>query len=212
MEKEGISYGYVRVSTEQQNEERQLMEMEKHGVPKKNIFIDKKSGKNFDRPEYIKLVKKLRRGDTLYILSIDRLGRNMKEILEQWTLLTQKKGVGIVVMDMPVLNVSPDEEDIMRTLISDIILRVMSCFAEMEYNNIHERAAQGIAAAKANGKKFGRPRLELPEKFDEAYEKWKKKEVTLKEGAAYCGMTYSTFRSRAIERRDMENTEETTDC
>ena len=204
-------YGYARVSTQAQNEERQLIKMEMCGIQKKNIFVDKKSGKNFDRPEYIKMVKKLKKGDTVYILSIDRLGRNMQEILKQWTILTQEKGVGMVVMDMPALNVPADEKDIMRKLISDIILRVMSCFAEIEYNNIRERAAQGRAAAMAKGTKFGRPRMELPKEFDYAYEKWRKKEYTLKEGAGYCGLTYSTFRSRAIERLEAENTEEITE-
>ena len=163
-------YGYVRVSTRDQNEERQLIALLELQVPKKNIFIDKQSGKDFERPQYKKLLRKMKKGDLLYIKSIDRLGRNYNEIQEQWRILTKDKGVDIVVLDMPLLDTRRGK-DLMGTFLSDIVLQVLSFVAENERMNIRQRQAEGIAAAKAKGVRFGRVPKPLPENFHAVYQR-----------------------------------------
>lgn len=189
-------YAYVRVSTREQNEDRQLIAMNELQVLQKNIFIDKQSGKDFDRPQYKKLLKKLRKDDLLYIKSIDRLGRNYNEIQEQWRILTKDKGADIVVLDMPLLDTRRGK-DLMGTFLSDIVLQVLSFVAENERVNIRQRQAEGIAAAKAKGVRFGRIPKPLPENFHAVYQRWKRGEITGTAAAKDCGMPLSTFRYRA---------------
>ena len=180
-------YGYIRVSTREQNEDRQLIALCEMAVPEKNIFMDKQSGKDFNRPQYKKLVKKLKPGDLLYIKSIDRLGRNYGEILEQWRILTKEKGIDIVVLDMLLLDTRRGK-DLMGTFLSDIVLQVLSFVAENERTNIRQRQAEGIAAAKAKGIRFGRPPLPLPENFHVTYQRWKSGEITCTAAANACGL------------------------
>lgn len=191
----GKVYGYVRVSSQEQHEDRQLIELEKLSVPKKNIYIDKQSGKDFNRPKYKRLINKLREGDILYILSIDRLGRNYEEILNQWRLITKDKKVDIVVIDMPLLDTRRDK-NLLGTFISDMVLQLLSFVAQNERENIRKRQEQGIAAAKAKGVKFGRPRIKTPEDFDVMVEKWRNKQITLNEILAVYGISESTFYRR----------------
>ena len=190
-------YGYIRVSTREQNEDRQLIALCEMAVPEKNIFMDKQSGKDFNRPQYKKLVKKLKPGDLLYIKSIDRLGRNYEEIQNQWRVLTKDKGVDIVVLDMPLLDTRRGK-DLMGTFLSDIVLQVLSFVAENERSNIRQRQAEGIVAAKAKGIRFGRPPLPLPENFHENYQRWKSGEITCTTAAKACGLPLSTFRDKAV--------------
>ena len=189
-------YGYIRVSTREQNEDRQLIALREMSVPEKNIFMDKQSGKDFNRPQYKKLVKKLKPGDLLYIKSIDRLGRNYEEIQNQWRVLTKDKGIDIVVLDMPLLDTRRGK-DLMGTFLSDIVLQVLSFVAENERSNIRQRQAEGIAAAKAKGIRFGKPPLPLPENFHENYQRWKSGEITCTTAAKACGLPLSTFRDKA---------------
>ena len=189
-------YGYIRVSTREQNEARQLSALREVGVPEQNILLDKQSGKDFLRPQYKRLVRKLKKDDLLYIKSIDRLGRNYGEILEQWRLLTKEKGVDIVVLDMPLLDTRRGK-DLMGTFLSDIVLQVLSFVAENERVNIRQRQAEGIAAAKARGVRFGRPPKPLPENFHSAYQRWRAGKITGTAAAKECGMPLSTFRYRA---------------
>ncbi len=190
------TYGYIRVSTREQNEDRQFIAMKEMSVPKENIFMDKQSGKDFERPQYKKLVRRMKKDDLLYIKSIDRLGRNYGEILEQWRGLTKKKGIDIVVLDMPLLDTRRGK-DLMGTFLSDIVLQVLSFVAENERTNIRQRQAEGIAAAKAKGIRFGRPPKPLPENYHSAYQRWKAGEITGTAAAKECGMPLSTFRYRA---------------
>lgn len=192
----GNLYGYIRVSTREQNEDRQLLAMKELSIPEKNLFIDKQSGKDFERPQYRKMIRKLKRDDLLYIKSIDRLGRNYSEILEQWRILTKEKGVDIVVLDMPLLDTRRGK-DLMGTFLSDIVLQVLSFVAENERTNIRQRQAEGIAAAKARGVRFGRPPKSLPENFHHLYQQWKNGKITGTTAAQLCGMPLSTFRYRA---------------
>ena len=192
----GTVYGYIRVSTREQNEDRQVLALRGIGIPEKNVYMDKLSGKDFDRPRYKKLLRKLKKDDLLYIKSIDRLGRNYAEILEQWRLLTQTKGADIVVLDMPLLDTRRGK-DLMGTFLSDIVLQVLSFVAENERTNIRQRQAEGIAAAKSKGVRFGRPPSPLPENFHSVYQKWRSGKMTGTEAAQQCGMPLSTFRYRA---------------
>ena len=194
----GNLYGYIRVSTRDQNEDRQLIALRELKIPEKNIFMDKQSGKDFNRPQYKRLVRKLKKDDLLYIKSIDRLGRNYAEILEQWRLLTQTKGADIVVLDMPLLDTRRGK-DLMGTFLSDIVLQVLSFVAENERTNIRQRQAEGIAAAKARGVKFGRPPRPLPVNFYEVHKAWRDKKITLKEAAAACNLPVGTFYGKAIQ-------------
>ena len=186
-------YGYARVSTKEQNEDRQIAALLKEKIRMEDIFVDKQSGKDFDREMYKKLLRKLKKNDVLYIKSIDRLGRNYEEIGKQWKLLTKNKNVDIVIIDMPILD-TRREKNLLGTLISDIIFALLSYVAENERNNIRQRQAEGIMAAKARGVKFGRPKKKLPKNFKKAVEKWENKEMTAKEAAEMCGMPYSSFR------------------
>ncbi len=195
-------YGYIRVSSRDQNEDRQVIALKEAGVQEKYFFMDKQSGKNFNRPQYKELLRKLRKDDLLYIKSIDRLGRNYEEILEQWRVLTQQKGVDIVVLDMPLLDTRRGK-DLMGTFLSDIVLQVLSFVAENERLTIRQRQAEGIAAAKAKGVKFGRPALPLPENFITICKAWREKEITLKEAANACDMPMGTFYGKAKKLENM---------
>ena len=190
-------YGYVRVSTREQNEERQLIALEERSVPAKNLFIDKQSGEDFRRPQYQKLVKRLKPDDLLYIKSIDRLGRNYEEILEQWRILTKEKKIDIAVLDMPLLDTRRGK-DLMGTFLSDIVLQVLSFVAENERANIRQRQAECIAAAKARGVRFGPMPKDLPDNFDELRQAWRNKRMTLRAAAEACGVPKSTFYDAAL--------------
>ncbi len=189
-------YGYIRVSSTDQNEDRQLVALQGRAVPERNIYMDKQSGKDFDRPQYKRLVKKLRAGDLLYILSIDRLGRNYKEIQDQWRVLTKEVGADICVLDMPLLD-TRNGKDLMGTFIADLVLQILSFVAQNERENIRKRQAPGIAAAKARGVRFGRPPRPLPPNYQGAYLRWKKGVITGTAAARECGMPLSTFRYRS---------------
>ena len=190
------SFGYVRVSTKEQNEARQITVMEKLSIPKRNVYVDKSSGKDFDRPQYKKMLRRMKKDDVLYVKSIDRLGRNYGEILEQWRILTREKGVDIVVLDMPLLDTRRGK-DLMGTFLSDIVLQILSFVAENERANIRQRQAEGIAAAKARGVRFGRPAKPLPENYRTVYRQWKAGEISGVAAARKCGMPLSSFRYRA---------------
>ena len=196
-----MEYGYVRVSTKEQNEQRQLIVLRDFGIPDKHIFVDKQSGKDFERTNYKRMIRKVKCGDTIVIKSIDRLGRNYDEILTQWRVLTKEKQVAIVVLDMPLLNTMQDR-DLTGTLIADIVLQLLSYVAQTEREFIHQRQAEGIAAAKAKGVKFGRPPLPLPDNFYEVHKAWRTKKLTLKQAAAACNMPVGTFYGKA---RKFEN-------
>lgn len=193
-------YGYVRVSSQEQNEDRQLIAMAEAGVERANIFIDKQSGKDFDRPNYKRLIKRLRSGDTLFIKSIDRLGRNYEEIQNQWRIITKEKGVDMVVIDMPLLDTRRDK-NLLGTFISDLVLQLLSFISENERTTIRQRQAEGIAAAKKRGVKFGRPSKEAPPEFEEIVMKWQKKELPLDAILKEYGMSVSTFYRRLRELR-----------
>lgn len=189
-------YGYVRVSTKDQHEDRQLEAMRKIPVDWENIYVEKVSGKDFNRPVYKKLLRKLKKDDLLYIKSIDRLGRNYEEILEQWRILTKNKRVDIVVLDMPLLDTRRGK-DLMGTFLSDIVLQVLSFVAENERSNIKQRQAEGIAVAKEKGVRFGRPPKPLPKDFQRVYQKWKEGKITGANAASECNMPVSTFYYKA---------------
>ena len=197
----GNTYGYVRVSTKEQNEDRQMIAMAEAQVPRQNIFIDKQSGKNFDRPMYQRLIRKLKRDDLLYVKSIDRLGRNYEEILEQWRILTKEKKIDIVVMDMPLLDTRRGK-DLMGTLIADLVLALLSYVSENERCNIKSRQREGIEAAKMKGIHMGRPAHPLPENFNQIYDKWLTKEISAEEAAKQCNLTISTFYRRARVKKE----------
>lgn len=186
------AYGYIRVSSKEQNEDRQCIALAEFGIPPQHLFIDKQSGKDFHRPQYCKMVKKLKKDDLLCIKSIDRLGRNYSEILEQWRFLTKEKGIDIVVLDMPLLDTRRGK-DLMGTFLSDIVLQLLSFIAENERTNIHQRQAEGIAAAKARGVKFGRPAILLPEDFWPMVDLWQHKQLPLESILEKYGMCRSTF-------------------
>ena len=193
---QGMIYGYIRVSSIDQNEDRQLQALRARSVPAENIYLDKQSGKDFDRPQYKKLVKRLRAGDLLYIPSIDRLGRNYKEIQDQWRVLTKEIGADICVIDMPLLD-TRNGKDLMGAFIADLVLQILSFVAQNERENIRKRQEQGIAAAKARGVRFGRPPSPLPPNYHSAYQRWKAGIITGTQAAKECGMPLSTFRYRA---------------
>lgn len=196
-------YAYIRVSSHDQNEDRQLIALRNLNIPEKNIFIDKQSGKDFNRPQYKKLVRKLKKDDLLYIKSIDRLGRNYEEIQEQWRILTKVKCIDIVVLDMPLLDTRRGK-DLMGTFLSDIVLQVLSFVAENERVNIRQRQAEGIAAAKARGVKFGRPQIEPPSQFGKIVKAWERKEITIYEAVKRCKMSEATFYRRLREYRSQK--------
>ena len=196
-------YGYVRVSTKEQNEGRQLVAMQELNIPDKNIYMDKLSGKNFERPMYQSMLKKMRQDDLSYIKSIDRLGRNYEEILDQWRILTKEKKIDIVVLDMPLLDTRRGK-DLIGTFLSDVVLQILSFVAENERATIKQRQAEGIAVAKARGVRFGRPPKPLPEDFYKIYQKWKEGKITGVVAANACNMPVSTFlyKARAYEKSE----------
>ena len=195
-------YGYARVSSTDQNEDRQMNALHEMGVSKKNIFMDKQSGKDFERQKYKKMVQKLKAGDLLYIISIDRLGRDYEEIQNQWRILTKEIGIDICVLDMPLLD-TRNGKDLMGTFIADLVLQILSFVAQSECENIRKRQAEGIAAAKAKGVKFGRPEIPYPDNFRKIHREWKKKKITLRQAAEACNMSVGTFYGKA---RKFENT------
>jgi DNA invertase Pin-like site-specific DNA recombinase len=195
------TYGYIRVSSTDQNEDRQRLAMRARKIPPDNIFTDKQSGKDFQRPQYRRMVKKLRPGDLLYILSIDRLGRNYREIQEQWRVLTKERGVDVCVIDMPLLD-TRTAKDLMGTFIADLVLQILSFVAENERANIKKRQEQGIAAAKARGVRFGRPEKPVPGDFPEIVRKWERQELDIGGVLKLCGMSDATFYRRLKEFRE----------
>ena len=203
---ENNAYGYARVSSRDQNEERQILALLEMGVPEQNIYVDKQSGKDFNRPQYKKMLRRVKPDDLIYIKSIDRLGRNYTEILDQWKVITKDKRVDLYVMDMPILD-TRREKNLLGTFISDLVLALLSYVAENERNNIRQRQAEGIAAAKARGVHFGRHSNPLPENFYEVYQQWKMKNISVSEAARQCGMPQTTFfeRARAYEKSTLLN-------
>lgn len=200
----GNIYGYVRVSTKEQNEDRQLIALHEVGVLQKNIYMDKQSGKDFNRPQYKKLLKKLKPGDLLYIKSIDRLGRNYAEIQDQWRALTKEIGIDICVIDMPLLDTRACK-DLMGTFIADLVLQILSFVAQSERENIKKRQAEGIAAAKAKGVHMGRPVKAAPDNFRELIKQWEKKEISIEQVLSECEMSEATFYRRLREYRLTHN-------
>ena len=194
------TYGYIRVSTCDQNEDRQLVAMNELAIPEENIFMDKQSGKDFNRPQYKRLVKGLKPDDLLYVKSIDRLGRSYGEILEQWRILTKEKKIDIVVLDMPLLDTRRGK-DLMGAFLSDIVLQVLSFAAENERANIRQRQAEGIAAAKARGVRFGRPNVPPPENFPAIVAEWEAGRLSFREALARSGLMETTFYRRLREYR-----------
>lgn len=192
-------YGYIRVSTKEQNPERQIYAMEAENIKKQNIYIDKITGKGFDRPQYCRMLKRLKAGDIVVIKSIDRLGRNYNDILEQWRIIIKEKCADIQVIDMPLLNTNQRSDNLTGVFISDLVLQILAYVAETERTFIRQRQAEGIAVAKRKGKKFGRNKNVLPENFLEYYQKWKNKEITIRQAAEALNMNYSTFYRRCKE-------------
>lgn len=184
--------GYMRVSSREQNEDRQRIALLEMGVPERSIYIDKQSGKDFERPQYKKMLKKLDSDTVLFIKSIDRLGRNYADLNEQWRIITKEKGADIVVIDMPLLD-TRREKNLLGTFISDIVLALLSYVSENERINIKQRQAEGIAAAKARGVKFGRPPRALPDNFYEIHVKWRKGKMSVSQAADACGLPQTTF-------------------
>ena len=197
-------YGYARVSSAEQNEQRQIIALKNASVPKENIFTDKQSGMNFERPNYKRLMSKIKTGDLLYVLSIDRLGRSYDEIQKQWRILTKETGADICVLDMPPLDARTGK-DLMGTFIADLVLQILSFAAQNERESIRKRQAEGIAAAKARGVKFGRPKKQAPERFGELVEKWERKELSFKEVLSMCAVSEATFYRRLREYRLIKN-------
>ena len=191
-------YGYMRVSSKEQNEDRQKIALTEMGVPENNIYMDKQSGKDFERTQYKRLLRKLNENSVLYIKSIDRLGRNYGELNEQWRIITKEKKADIVVIDMPLLD-TRREKNVLGTFISDVVLALLSYVAENERTNIKQRQAEGIAAAKARGVKFGRPPLPIPENFYQMHKDWRAGKITIEEAAKACNMCPKTFYSKAVK-------------
>lgn len=190
------TYGYIRVSSQDQNESRQRIALARYQIPRKQIFLDKQSGKDFHRPAYQRMLRKFRSGDLLYILSIDRLGRNYEEIQKEWRILTKEIGIDICVIDMPLLD-TRQGKDLLGTFIADLVLQILSFVAQSERENIRKRQAEGIAAAKLRGLKFGRPAQPLPPNFHDVHKAWRDKKMTLRQAAAACEMPEGTFYSKA---------------
>ena len=191
-------YGYMRVSSKEQNEDRQKIALTEMGVPENNIYMDKQSGKDFERTQYKRLLRKLNENSVLYIKSIDRLGRNYGELNEQWRIITKEKIADIVVIDMPLLD-TRREKNLLGTFISDVVLALLSYVAENERTNIKQRQAEGIAAAKARGVKFGRPPLPIPQNFYQMHKDWRAGKITIEEAAKACNMCPKTFYSKAVK-------------
>lgn len=199
-------YGYIRVSTKEQNPERQFLAMQEQQIQKRNIYVDKMSGQDFLRPQYLKLLKRLKEGDVLVIKSIDRLGRNYREILEQWQRITKEIGANIQVIDMPLLNTNYSHDDLTGVFISDLVLQILAYVAETERVFIRQRQAEGIAAAKRKGVKFGCKKLELPENFEAYYQMWDEGKISLRKAAEVLQMNHTTFYRRCKElKKEEEN-------
>lgn len=192
MDKKNKIYGYVRVSSTDQNEDRQMLALAEVGVSEKHVFMDKQSGKSFDRPQYKKMIKRLKAGDLLYVLSIDRLGRNYEEIQNQWRIITKEIGADVCVLDMPLLD-TRQGKDLMGTFIADLVLQILSFVAQSERENIRKRQAEGIAAAKAKGVRYGRPEKDVPENFAKIIKDWEKGRLSTVEAVKICDMSKSTF-------------------
>ena len=193
-------YGYIRVSTREQNEARQLAALSGLHIPSGNIYLDKQSGKNFDRPAYCRLLRRLRSGDVLYILSIDRLGRNYDDILEQWRIITKQKGADIVVLDFPLLDTRArlEGQDLTGRFVADLVLQILAYVAQKERENIRQRQAEGIAAAKAKGVHFGPLPRAMPDSFEQLRRAWRDKRISLRAAAEACGVPRSTFYDAAL--------------
>lgn len=200
----GKVYGYVRVSSTDQNEDRQMIALREVKVDDENIYMDKQSGKDFERPQYKRMIKKLKPGDLLYILSIDRLGRNYEEIQRQWRVLTKDVGVDICVIDMPLLD-TRNGKDLMGTFIANLVLQILSFVAQNERENIKKRQAEGIAAAKAKGVRFGRPEKDIPDDFEKIVKEWEQKRLPFTEVLKLCNMSEATFYRRLREYRLLLN-------
>ena len=199
------AYGYIRVSSKDQNEDRQLLALRELDIPEGNIFIEKQSGKDFERPQYRKMVRRFKWDDLLCVKSIDRLGRNYGEILEQWRFLTKEKGIDIMVLDMPLLDTRRGK-DLMGVFLSDVVLQILSFVAENERDNIRRRQAEGIAAARLRGVRFGRPPLPLPDNFHEMHRAWRGKKISLRQAAQACDMPQGTFYAKAVRLEKAEQT------
>ena len=193
-----MEYGYIRVSSKEQNEARQLDALHEKGIADCNIYMDKQSGKDFNRPKYKTLYRKLKKGDVLYIKSIDRMGRNYEEIIQEWRRITRFREADIVVLDMPLLDTRRGK-DLMGTFLSDIVLQDLSFVAENERTNIRKRQAEGIAAAKARGVRFGRPTLPIPDNFDQMHKDWRAGKIKIEDAARACNMHPKTFYSKAVK-------------
>ena len=185
-------YGYIRVSTKEQHDDRQRLALLNFGVPEQNISVDRQSGKDFKRPEYQRLLRKIKPNDTLVVKSIDRLGRNYAEILDQWRIITKEKKAAIVVLDMPLLD-TRREKDLIGTLLADVVLQLLSYVAETERDFIRQRQAEGIAAAKTRGVKFGRHTIPRPDNYDEVYQQWKQGKLSARKAAKLLGVSHFTF-------------------
>ena len=194
-------YGYVRVSTKDQHEDRQLLAMKEFGVAEKAVYMDKLSGKDFERPQYQRLIKKLRPGDVMVVKSIDRLGRNYSEIQEEWRNITKEKRADIVVLDMPLLDTRQKDRDLTGTFVADLVLQILCYVAQIERENIRQRQAEGIAAAKERGVKFGAKTIEMPPEFEQVKRKWEKGEISLTAGGRLLGVSRSTFYRRCTEKK-----------
>ena len=193
-------YGYIRVSSKDQNPDRQILALKQCNIKEKDIFLDKLSGKNFERPQYLRLLRCLKKGDLLIVKSIDRLGRNYGEILEQWRKITKEIGADIQVLDMPLLNTDSMQENLTGIFISDLVLQILAYVAETERSFIRQRQAEGIAAAKARGPKFGIDKSVMPEEFDKYFEMWKNRKISTRKAAEELQISHSTFYRRCKER------------
>lgn len=186
-------FGYIRVSTKDQKTDRQNVAMAEVNVPEKNVFTDKLSGKNFERPQYKKMLRKLKKGDTLYVKSIDRLGRNYEEIIEQWRIITKEKAVDIVIIDFPLLDTRKKDRDLTGTFVADLVLQILSYVAQTERENIKQRQKEGIAAAKNKGIKFGRAKKKIPKEFNKYYKQWKNGAISGRQAGIMLGVNHNTF-------------------
>lgn len=186
-------YGYARCSTKEQNEGRQVVALQEFGVPEKNIVVEKVSGKNFDRPLYCELIKSLKPRDVLVIKSVDRLGRDYNDVIENWRMITREMGAHIVVLDFPVLDTRQNKLNLTGAFIADLVLQILSYMSEMEFSQIRQRQAEGIAAAKANGTKFGRKPKERPSSFENVHDRWQRNEISAREASRQLGISHSTF-------------------